>query len=418
MSGGSNGRNGSSCAASGDIWLKRRYGAFLYRVAMHKFVRHAFAALVFLSALSAPAAASAQMIFGNGFEAAAPVTSGGGGVNYLWFGDDGQCTQDSRDAYGLLKRYHEVHPERGAVRFIARRQMAAMYKRGMRRLSLGVYFMHQPAPGSGTLIDSSNPAEVAQVASNLSILLADVKAAGFDGVLFRFFPTNNMNPSQPEFPQSGSTFNAHVDEYWRLVQTLRPVLANSDLEYLVDLMVEGAPRDKNPVWLPESDRYKYPANEAWSGAVRTLWQRYFAAYGSGDTVGFSFLADQDNNQMRSRVRHMRYVYEGNYPQVFAFDFYAGDSPSWDEYGKFVEMDGYMRSQNPAGAHWADAGWIIAEAYYEDPLAARALADAIRETGRTVFYLTQWPLDRAGICQQAHVNVPPPYDWRVWSAYGF
>ena len=36
------------------------------------------------------AAASAQMIFGNGFEAAAPVTSGGGGVNYLWFGDDGQ----------------------------------------------------------------------------------------------------------------------------------------------------------------------------------------------------------------------------------------------------------------------------------------------------------------------------------------
>lgn len=376
----------------------------------------AFAALLLVSTIST--SARAQTIFANGFEVVSLVTSGGGGTNYLWFGDDGQCQQNSRDAYGLLKRYHEVDPHLGPVRDIARQQLAQMRAQGMRRLSLGIYFMHQPYAGGGTLIDSSNPAQVAQAAANLQMLLADVKAANFQTVLFRFFPTNNINPSQPEFPQSGSAFNARVDEYWNLIQALRPVLAASGVQYRIDLMVEGAPRDSNPVIHPESERYKYPANSTWSQAVRTLWQRYYAAYGRADTVGFSFLVDQDNNRLRSRVRHMRYVYEGNYPQIFAIDFYAGTDPAWDEYEKFVKMDGYMRSQNPGGANWANAGWIIAEAYYEDPLSARALGNAIRDTGRTVYYLTQWPLDRAAACQQPHVNVAPPYQWQVWSTYGF
>ncbi|MCX7555682.1 hypothetical protein OS187_02395 [Xanthomonadaceae bacterium JHOS43] len=371
-----------------------------------------------LSAVVFALPAYSRTIFANGFEAVTLVTSGGGGTNYLWFGDDGLCQQSSRDAYGLLKRYHETDPQLGPVRDVARQQLAQMRAGGMRRLSLGVYFMHQPAP-SGTLVDSSDPVEVAQVAVNLAQLLADVKAANFNGVLFRLFATNNINPSQPEFPAYGTTnFWPRVDEYWNLIEALRPALAASGVPYRIDLMVEGAPRDSNPVWIPESERYKYPANDTWSRAVRALWQRYVAAYGRGDTVGFSFIVDEDNNRMRSRVRHMRYVHEGTYPQIFALDIYAGTSPSWDEYEKFVKMDGYMRSQNPAGASWDRAGWIVSEAYYEDLLAAQALANAIRDTGRTVYYLTQWPLDRAGACQQPHVNVPPPYEWQVWPGSGF
>lgn len=369
-----------------------------------------------ISAVLAPLAlAQTQAIFVDGFELLRSSRYAGGS-NYHWFGDDGQCQADSRETFGLLKRYHEVHPERGAVRFIAQRQLSTMHKRGMRRLSLGVYFMHQPAAG-GTLIDSNDPLEVAQVADNLAMLLADVKAIGYEEVLFRFFPTNNINPSQPEFPHRDSdSYGPRVDEYWNLIQTLRPVLAASGLAYRTDLMVEGAPRDSNNVLVPVRDRYKYPANTGWSRAVRTLWQRYVAAYGSLDTVGFSFLVDEDHNRLRSRVRHMRYVYEDVYPGVFAMDFYAG--VSWDEYDKFSWMDFYMREQNPAGANWAQADWIIAEAYYEDPLAADGLAQAIRDTGRSVLYLTQWPLDRAGACAQPHVNVAPPYRWQVWSAYGF
>ena len=366
-----------------------------------------------LAALLAAAPALGSPIFVDGFERARPLAHGGS--NYLWFGDDGQCQDNSRDAYGLVKRYHEIDPAFGPVRSIARQQLATMHQRGMRRLSLGIFFMHQPAAG-GTLVDSSDPAQVAQAAANIGLLLEDVKQAGYHEVLFRFFPTDNINPSQPQFPQSGSPFDARVDEYWRVIQAIRPVLAASGLAYRIDLMVEGAPRDSNFTLYPESERHKYPANETWSRAVRALWQRYNAAYGRDDTIGFSFLVDEDNNRLRSRVRHMRYVYEGNYPYLFAIDFYAGSQ--WDEHEKFVRMDEYMRSQNPPGAGWSDAGWIIAEAHYEDPLAAEALTRAMTQTGRTVFYLTQWPLDRVGQCQQPHVNVAPPYAWLVWPGYGF
>lgn len=385
---------------------------------MHAYLQRSFFSwfLTSLCFLGLATSASAAPIFFDGFEV--PVVQARGGSNYLWFGDDGQCQNESRDAYGLVKRYHETLPGLGPVRTIARQQMAAMHASGMRRLSLGVYFMHQ-APASGTLIDSSDPAEVAQAAANVAALMADVKAAGFHEVLFRFFPTNNINPSQPEFPSHrSSAYGPRVDEYWNLIQAIRPALVNSRLHYRIDLMVEGAPRDSNNTYLTESERYKDPASTKWSRAVRTLWQRYHTTYGRADTVGFSFIVDQDNNRLRSRVRHMRYVYEGNYPYLFAIDFYAGSDPDWDEYRKFTRMDEYMRSQNPDNGGWDQAGWIIAEAHYEDPVAADALARAIRDTGRTVFYLTQWPLDRAAACQQAHVNVPPPYEWMVWPAYGF
>lgn len=385
----------------------------VYGVSMRSFFRPLFATFLVMLAASAPA--SALPVFDDGFEYL-PVTWAAGGVNYLWFGDDGQCTQNSRDAYGLVKRYHHADPVHGPVRTIAQRQLATMHKRGMRHLSLGIFFIHGPTP-SGTLVDSSDPAEVAQAVANIQALLQDVKHAGYHEVLFRFFPTGNINPSQPQFPHRDSAdYWPRVDEYWHLIQAIRPVLAASGINYRIDLMVEGAPRDSNNVAVPERDRYKYPANIGWSRAVRALWQRYAGAYGHEDTVGFSFLVDEDNNRLRSRVRHMRYVYEDVYPHLFAMDFYAGDV--LDEYEKFVRMHDHMNSQNPPGASWDQSGWIIAEAYYEDPLSAQALAYAIRDTGRDVFYLTQWPLDRAGACQQPHVNVPPPYEWQVWPSYGF
>lgn len=36
------------------------------------------------------------------------------------------------------------------------------------------------------------------------------------------------------------------------------------------------------------------------------------------------------------------------------------------------------------------GWIIGEVHYNDPTAAANVRRAIDETGRTVFYLLQWP----------------------------
>lgn len=380
-----------------------------------------FASLVAAALLLFACAAPAQSVFRDGFETPFQAPLGRGGSNYLWYGQDPGCGNGARDAYALLPNYHRLTAD-GAVRAIAQQQLATMHARGMRRMSVGVFFMHQPAANGG-LVDSSDPAAVAQVTQNLAQLLADVKAAGFSEVLFRFFPVNNINPSQQEFPvysdNPASDYAKRVDEYWNFIEALRPALVAAGLPYRIDLMVEGAPRDSD---LPIiSDPWKYPSSEKWSRTARTLWQRYHAAWGVSDTVGFSFLIDADPDRVRARVRHMRYVYEGVYPFVFAADVYG--TPTVDARAKFTMLHDAMVQENPPGGFWHSTGWIVAEAHYEDPLAAREIGQAIAETGRAVFYLTQWPLDRAGACldtpdQQAHVNTLPPYRWTVWGGRGY
>lgn len=347
---------------------------------------------------------SGDLLFANGLDRPA---GGTGGSNYHWYALDGLC---DREPYGIVARYHLIDGN-GAIRNQVRQQLATMHQRGMRRLSLGIYFIH--GSSSGTLIDSSDPAQVTQAVVNVQNLLADVKTAGYSEVLFRFFPTGNINPSQPTYQ------TALVNEYWNLIQQVRPAVVAAGIAYRLDLGVELAPRDSNnPLIFPVSDRYKYPENTTWSRAVRDLWQRYFAAYGRGDTVGFSFFTDTNPDNLRWRVRHMRYVYEGNYPPLYAVDIYP--SATLNAASKFIAFHDAMVREDANGVlGWRNSGWIIAEANYEDPLIAADLSSAIAATRRTVFYLTQWPLDRANtICPDPDVNVPPPLEWTVWGGYGY
>lgn len=345
-----------------------------------------------------------DLIFANGVDR--PVFAGGGS-NYHWYALDGLC---DREPYGIVANYH-LADSNGPVRAQAQQQLAAMHARGMTRLSLGIYFTH--GFNSGTLVDSSNPAQVSQAVTNIGNLLADVKAAGFGEVLFRFFPVSTISPSDPSFDPN------LVDEYWNLITQLRPAVVAAGIPYRLDLGVELAPRDSNSaVIFPVSDRYKYPENSNWSRAVRDLWQRYFTAYGRNDTVGFSFFTDTNPDNQRWRVRHMRYVYEGNYPYLYAVDVYP--TATINAADKFIQLHDAMVAEDSDGTlGFRNNGWIIAEVNYEDPLVAADLSSAIAATGRAVFYLTQWPLDRAGgVCPDPHVNVRPPYEWGVYKAFGF
>ena len=363
------------------------------------------AALALLSA-GTPAfagypATGGDLIHAAGFEKPASTR---GGSNYLWYRIDG-C---DREPYGLLATYHLAAPGGGTVRSIARQQLAAIRASGQDRLSVGIFFHHGAA--SGTLVDSSSAAAVEQAVDNLREHLADIKAAGFREILFRFFPVGAISPSDPGFVPS------LVGEYWNLVAAVHPALEDADLPYRIDLMVEGAPRDSG---LPLPEPWKYPANSEWSKAVRDLWQHYVAEYGRDDTVGFSFLIDDDPARVRMRVRHMRYVYEGTYPYLYAADFYG--TPAASEADRFIALHDAMMREDAGGAlGWRDAGWIVAEGFYDDPLSAAALSSAIASTRRTVHYLTQWPWDRAdtGCGPNPEVNVAPPLDWTAYGGYGF
>lgn len=368
-------------------------------------VRLAIMAMLF-AALSLTAQAglprlSGDLLFASAFDWPTQVA---GGSNYHWHTLSPDC---EREPHGVLAGYHLPLPAGGSVRARVRGQLEEMRDAGMARLSLGIYF--GSGIRTGTVINSSDPADVAQALANLELLLADTWEAGFEEILFRFFPVGAINPSSPGFqPQL-------LDEYWDLIVAVRPLLVAADIDYRIDLMIEGAPRDRNPPLLP--DPWKYPANKEWSAAVRTLWQRYHAAWGSADSVGFSFLTDTDSRRIRRRVRHMRYVYEGNYPPVFAADIYGSESVP--ESSRFLALHEAMVREDPAGdLGWRDSAWIIAETWYDDPIAAQGLSSAIASTGRRVLYLTHWPLDRADLECTQDVNVAPPVDWLVYGGYGF
>jgi hypothetical protein len=331
-----------------------------------------------------------------------------GGSNYLWYMLGPGC---DREPYGIVPNYDNAD-----VRAAVQAQLAAMFTSGQLRLSLGVFFAH--GGPTGTVMDSSNPVAVALAVQNLAALLADVKAAGFQVVLFRFFPVGTIYPPNSNFDPS------LVGEYWNFIQAIRPALVNSRLAYLIDLGVEAEPRDSELPLIP--DPWKYPDNTNWSHAVRSLWQNYYAAYGSADTIGFSSITDDDADDMRSRVRHMRYVYDiggGNprYPAIFAIDVY-GDAAA-DETVKFTQYDQSMRAEDANGSlGWRDAFVIVAETWYDDPVAAQNLQTAMRSTRRKVLFLTQWPLDRSSTAQTGGncdaTNVLPPFTWSVYGHYGF
>lgn len=364
-----------------------------------------WAALLVLISASAVAYpnTSADLLMANGFDRA---TASVGGSNYHWYGLDALC---DREPYGIVANYH-LNDGGTNIRNFVRQQLATMHARGMRRLSIGIFFVH--GASTGTVIDSSDPAQVSQSVTNIRNLLADVKTAGYSEVLFRFFPIGNINPSQPDYQ------TANLAEYWNLVQQVRPALVDAALPYRIDLGVELAARDSNLQVLPSSERYKYPANQKWSEAVRELWQRYVAAYGRDDTVGFSFITDTNPDNLRWRVRHMRYVYEGIYPWLYAVDIYP--TATINAASKFLAFHDAMVREDASGAlGWRNSGWIVAEANYEDPLVAADISSAIAATGRTVFYMTQWPLDRANaLCASDHVNVRPAFDWTVYGNYGY
>jgi hypothetical protein len=368
-----------------------------------RWISHALAMLMLLSGARTVLAAFPVMgdvVFANGWERA---TQHVGGANYLWWNLGPDC---DREPYGLLPNYAV-----SGVRASAQQQLATMYARGMRTLSIGVYFM-DGASNSGTLINAGDPIVVGMVASNLADLLDDIAGTGFERVLFRFYPQGNMNPSDGSF-DSGT-----LPLYEDLITAMRAPLAASSLPYLVDLGAELAPADTESglcAFQNPDKTWKCPANRKWSDATRDVWNWYRGNYGASDSVGFSFLAG--TGTLRNRVRHMKYVYDDKYPGAWpsrlAIDVYG--EPSRDAADQLVYFMDLANHYSASYGYVLDS-FIISETWHDDPLTAARLASVIAATRQPVDYLTEWPLDRDASCE--HVSVEPPYLFGAYLDYGF
>lgn len=293
-----------------------------------------------------------------------------GGSNYNFF-DLQNC---DREPFGVLKNFH-------TRKDVVREQLTAMREGGQERLLIGVFHGH--GLDTGTLIDSTGGNLPAQQRQNLHDLLALVKELGYAEVEVTFHVLGPNDPNQWE------SFDEELyQENWQLIQKLRPIVAGAGLHYRLGLGNELTPAPNQPMTLEYTKR---------------LWADYTAAYGRDDTVGFSVIGS-----VAERIAAIPQMYGDQPPHVFDFHFYGDDKA--DEYQQFVAAHEQMKGMG------LTQGWVVGETYYNDPTAAQNIRRAITDTGRRVYWLTQWPLTRARACD--HVDVTPPTAFDAFTENGF
>jgi hypothetical protein len=289
-----------------------------------------------------------------------------GGSNYMTYHLDPPC---NREPYGVVYNYDTATATINS-------QLQQMYNNGQRRLRIPIF--HGRGINSGTIMDSTGGNLAPRFLTNLTNLLATIKASGFLEIEVSF------NPQGANDPTKWTTFsNDYFQENWTLIQNLHLIIAGAGIPYHIDLSNEGIP----PVGFAALLQYS-----------QELWNAYVAQFGSSDTIGFSIIADSTHVSQTSTVYGSTPYGNHGAPQLFDVHIYNDPGNSFNTVFDSLNAQGYQ-----------GVPWVIGEAYYNDTTEAMALRQAITSTGQTVQYLTQWPVTSDLNCDP-NVNVAPPADF--------
>lgn len=318
-----------------------------------------------------------------------PRAQGRGGSTLNWYRLGPGC---DREPYGIIANYHEP-----GVRTRVRKQLIALRAAGQGRISLSLFHQRPEVPTldgrvTGTVLDSTGGRLHPQMEQNLVDYLRDIRAAAFTEVVFRYHP-QGPNDVRNEDRWSDSL----RDENWSLIASIEPLLLDSGLRHTTDLFAEGMPRARNVSSVIFDN---VPQFEDWSDYARFVWRAYADAFGTANTLGFSFVSDTEARRIDARARHMDYIYGSQRPAVLGFSLY-GEGGSRDETWIFRE---YQRQLVDEG--WGGLDWIVTEAWYNDPGAAAAIQQALGDTGQPVRFLIQWPVERDSTCSPDVTEATP------------
>jgi len=303
-----------------------------------------------------------------------PLPAGLGGSNYLTYHLDPPCY---REPYGVVYNYDTATATIDT-------QLQEMYHNGQRRLRIPIF--HGRGINSGSVMDSTGGNLAPRFRANLANLLAAIKAAGFVELEVSFNPQGGNDPTK------WTTFSAdYYQENWSLIQNLHPVIAGAGIPYHIDLSNEGIPPSGFAAFLQYSQE---------------LWNDYVSMFGSGDTIGFSIIADAAHlSQVNVVYGTSAYGNHGS-PPLFDVHIYTDAGNSFESAFNALNAQGYQ-----------GVPWVIGEAFYNDATEASALRQAANSTGQKVLYLTEWPETADQSCDP-NVNVAPPLDFSNYQAQNF
>ncbi len=310
-----------------------------------------------------------------------------GGSNFPYY----SISNCNSEPYGVIYNYNTAQSQIDSA-------LISMYSGGQQRLRIPIFYGQGTQFKTGTVMDlvggvlGGAPGDPPFMA-NFSNLLASIRAKGFRELEIGFFPVDFpwINYTQQSWSQSAETY---YQANWSLIRNLHPIIVSNTqgMTVRIDLMNEGLPpQGANPNWIEFCQR---------------LWSDYTGTFGYGDTVGFSMVQDA------ARVAMFPTVYGTHFPYLYDVHLYEYAYPN-DVYSSFVAMDSAM---NAVGVTKGVAGWIVGEAYYNDAMTRDDLVRASNYTGRTIFYIAQWPLNRISTCPAGDpADVAPPvsfgnYTW--------
>jgi hypothetical protein len=255
--------------------------------------------------------------------------------------------------------------------------LQSMFDGGQRRLRLFLWTLSSGDGYQGAYIVAPGGAVPQRFLDNLTNLLASIRRIGFEEIIFVFGPLGDNQPFGTSFP--GQLYQ----DNWTVIQSVRPILLNAGIPYTIDLFNEGIPD---------------PEQTQLIAYTQLLWKDYTAAFGSGDTLGFSIIA---NNP--SRLPQIPLVYGSNPPSVFDLHIYENPGATFTTALATLAQLGYR-----------SVDWILGEVFYDDPISAEEFRTAMTSQGRPIRFLVQWPsLDDGN-----RTYVAPPLFFTAYAIRGY
>lgn len=282
-----------------------------------------------------------------------------GGSNYAWYYVSPTCV---REPYGVLPNFH-------LKRTTIETQLIQMFDEGQRRLRVPIYF-HRGSQ-TGTVFNSTGGTLGTQALTNIRDLILTARAVGFLEFQVGFFPIGD-NDAKNWTGGLTETRNSYINENWGVIQEVMGVLRSTGVFFRVDL--------GNETFHVNSGTY--PIYDAWTLYQQEIWKRFRTNFSVAETIGFSIRQSEIGNLDKARV-----VYGDFPPYVMDVHLYSNYS------NDLARVHSELNSANYKYTHL-----VVGEAPYNDATAAADIANGkTRIGGRTLFYVTQWPLETASQC---------------------
>jgi hypothetical protein len=263
-----------------------------------------------------------------------------------------------------------------------RKQLATMFANGQRKIALDLWYSDfsrdanlVDSPLYGHVVNSKLGKLMPQHEANFRALLGDIQSQGFDEIILRFDTQGDSDPrGWTNWDDSKYQLN------WSFISSTKSIVQavlGKSFKVLYDL--DG---ELGGIFNGQSAQY-----------AQKLWHDYIQAYGSHNTVGFSFAVAPQ------RLTNAIAIFdkEGKRPDIYAFDIYG------DEYNTFAYLKNEMiaagESQKPVYAE---------EVFYNDPLSFSQILLARSMLPLNIRFIIQWPLERGATQSNFSIQYPADY----------